>query len=81
MDRLRDYVLSEVRQKQIYNNIYIWDLKNDTNELIYKTEIDSQTQKTNLWLPKGNMWGGINQEDGINIYTLLQMKQITNNVL
>ena len=28
-------------------------LKNDTNELIYKTEIDSQLKKTNLWLPKG----------------------------
>ena len=28
-------------------------LKYDTNELIYKTEIDSQTQKTILWLPKG----------------------------
>ena len=27
-------------------------LKKDTNELIYKTEIDSQIQK-NLWLPKG----------------------------
>ena len=27
-------------------------LKNDTNELIYKTERDSQTQKTNLYLPK-----------------------------
>ena len=27
--------------------------KNDTNELTHKTEIDSQTQKTNLWLPKG----------------------------
>ena len=27
--------------------------KNDTNELIYKTETDSQTSKTNLWLPKG----------------------------
>ena len=27
-------------------------LKNDTNELINKTEIDSQTSKTNLWLPK-----------------------------
>ena len=26
--------------------------KNDTNELIYKIEIDHQTQKTNLWLPK-----------------------------
>ena len=27
-------------------------LKSGTGELIYKTEIDSQTQKTNLWLPK-----------------------------
>ena len=27
--------------------------KNDTNELIYKTKTDSQTLKTNLWLPKG----------------------------
>ena len=27
--------------------------KNDTNELIQKTEIDPQTEKTNLWLPKG----------------------------
>ena len=32
-------------------------LKNDTNELIYKTEIDSQIQKTNLWLPKGKGGG------------------------
>ena len=28
-------------------------LKNDTNELIYKREIDSQTQKTDSWLTKG----------------------------
>ena len=33
--------------------------KNDTNELIYKIEIDSQAQKTNLWLPKGKGGGGI----------------------
>ena len=26
--------------------------KNDTNGLIYKTEIDSQIEKTSLWLPK-----------------------------
>ena len=32
--------------------------KNDTNKLIYKTEIDPQTQKTNLWLPKGKGVGG-----------------------
>ena len=30
--------------------------KNDINELIYKTEIDPQTQKTNL--PKGERSGG-----------------------
>ena len=23
-----------------------------TNEMIYRAEIDSQTQKTNLWLPE-----------------------------
>ena len=42
----------------------MWNLifKNDTNELIYRTETDSQISKTNLWLPKGkHMWGeGIN---------------------
>ena len=30
----------------------MWNLKNDTNELTYKTETDSQTQK-NLQLSKG----------------------------
>ena len=33
------------------------NFKNDTRELIYKTETDSQTLKTNLWLPKGKHWG------------------------
>ena len=32
-------------------------------------EMDSQTQKTNVWLPKKNGWGGTNQEYGINRYT------------
>ena len=29
--------------------------KKDMNELIYKTERDSQTQETNLWLSKGKV--------------------------
>ena len=35
----------KVKQRQIsYDIAYMWNLiKNDTNELIYKTEIDSQT--------------------------------------
>ena len=31
-------------------------LKVGTNELIYKTEVESQVWKTNLWLP-GAKWG------------------------
>ena len=40
----------------------MWNLKKkkDTNELIYKTEIDSQTKKRNLWLLKGDRGGEIN---------------------
>ena len=33
--------------------VYMWNLKNNTNESIYKTETDLQTQKTNLWLSQG----------------------------
>ena len=37
-------ILSEVNQRQIsYDIAYMWNLKkNGTNELIYKTEIESQ---------------------------------------
>ena len=41
--------------------------------LIYKTETGSQTQKINLWLPKGK-GERINSEFGINRYTLLCIK-------
>ena len=44
-------ILSEVSQKEkdIYHMIsHIQNLKYDTNELIYETETDSQTQKTKV---------------------------------
>ena len=31
---------------------YMWNLKFETNEFTYKTEIDILRQQTNLWLPK-----------------------------
>ena len=40
----------------------VW--KNDTNGLIYKIETDSQTSKTNLWLPKGKGEG----KDGSGVW-------------
>ena len=65
-----------ILRKIPYDITYTWNLKYDTNELIHKTETDLQTQKINLWLPKREGEGGINQEFGINIYTLLYTKQI-----
>ena len=58
MDRPRDYqTKSSKSDKDNYHDIiYMWNLKNSTNELISKTEIDSQMQKINLSLPKGKRW-------------------------
>ena len=45
---------NESRESQIpYDIIYTWNLKHDTNELTYETETDSQTQRTDLLLPRG----------------------------
>ena len=61
---LENITLSEVNQaeKDKYDTTYMWNLKNNTNTLTYKTETDSQTSKTNL--PEGKR-GGINKEFGI----------------
>ena len=55
----------------------MWNLifKNDTNELIYKTETDLADIKTKLLVTKGKMGRrGINQELEINLYTLLYIR-------
>ena len=42
------------RESQIpYDITYMWNLKYDTNERIYETQTDSQTERTDLWLPRG----------------------------
>ena len=63
MDRPRDYHVKwskSDRERQIYTiPLTCGILKNDTNQLIYKTETGERTLKTNLWLPRGKE-GGIN---------------------
>ena len=49
---------------------YMWNLKDNTNGLIYKLETDSQIQKNSLWLQKGE-GRGINWEYGTKRHTLL----------
>ena len=46
--------LQQVRERQmLYDITYLWNIINDTSEVIFRTEIDSQTWKTILWLLKG----------------------------
>ena len=57
---LETIILIEVSETQTtYDITYMWDLKKNTNELICRTERDSQTLK-NFWLPKGQVgvWEG-----------------------
>ena len=59
----------------------MWNLKYDTNELIYETETDSQKQRTDLWLPrrKGD-GGGMDWEFEISRCKLLYTEWINNKV-
>ena len=53
-----------------------------TNELIYETETDSQTQRTDLWLPRGRgVEGGMDWEFGVSRCKLLYIEWINNKVL
>ena len=57
------------KKRNIWYYLYVESKKSDTN-FFYKIEIDSQTSKINLWLPKGKRWGGINLKLEINRYRL-----------
>ena len=63
-----EIILSEVSQteRQISYHLFV-ESKKDTNELIYKTEVKSQIQKTNLWL-SGIRRKWINWEIKTDIY-------------
>ena len=50
--------------------LYMWSLKNGTNDLIYKKEIELQMLKAILWLQE-EKGGGISWKIGIDIYTVL----------
>ena len=41
------------RERQIPYIPYMWNLKYGTNEPLYRTEIDSQRLRTDLWLQRG----------------------------
>ena len=59
-------------EKDKYDITHMWNLiLNDINELIYKSETDSQTSKTNLRLQKGKHGGRRDELGAWDKYALL----------
>ena len=61
--KLEILILSKISRKE-KDKCHIpnmWNLKYSTNEPIYKTEMDSQTKKTDLWLPR-------RERDGLGVW-------------
>ena len=58
-----------------YDITYMWNLKYGTNEPIYETETESQTQRIDLWLPRGRrVRGGMDGEFGVSRCKLLYIE-------
>ena len=79
---LETVIQSEVSQKEKNKYRILTHIcgiqKNGTDEPISKGEVETQTQITDVWTPRGEKGGGMYWEIGIDIYTVLCIKQITN---
>ena len=69
LKKMINEVKSDRERQTSYDVAYMQNLKkkNDSNELIYKTQTDSQTWNTSLWLPKGKGRGGMDWGFGTDI--------------
>ena len=56
----------------------MWNLNYGTNEPIYRTKTDSQTQRTDLGLLRGREWNGLGV--WVNRCKLLHLKWISSEV-
>ena len=82
--QLEIIILSDLSQRQKpYDITYTWNLIYDTNECIYKIQTDSQTQRTDLWLPRGmeKGVGWMDWEFGVSKCKLLHLGWLSNEVL
>ena len=82
---LETVIQSEVSQREKNKYCILMHIcgiqKNGTDELLCKAGIETQMQRTNIWTPSGENGvggggGGMNWDIGIDIYTLIYIKQI-----
>ena len=57
----------------------MWNLKYGTKEPIHRTETDSETWRTDLWLPRGGEW--MDWKFGVSRCKLLHLGWVSNEVL
>ena len=73
---------SEREGQILYDITYMWSPKYGTSEHNCETETDSQTQKTDLWLPREEGGGsGMDRGFGVSRCKLLHLEWISNEVL
>ena len=58
----------------LYDFTYMWNIKNETTESIYKKETDSQTQKKTYTYQRGGEEDGQVRSKDTNRYKLLYAK-------
>ena len=85
---LETVIQSEVSQKEKNKYRILMHIcgtwKNGTDEPVCRAEIETQMQRTNVWTPSGENGGGVgggggmNWEIGIDMYTLICIKWISN---
>ena len=85
---LETVIQSEVSQKEKNKYLILMYIcgaqKNGTDEPVCRAVIKTQMQRKSVWTPKGESGGGgsgggmMNWEIGIDTYTLICIKQITN---
>ena len=56
---------SQRERQTLYVITYMWNLKYGTNESLYKTETDSQTQRTDILTFYSQYFGGLNHETNL----------------
>ena len=60
---------------------HIRNLKHDTNELLYKSETDSQTERADWGCQGGRGWGGLEWEIGVSRGMLLHIEWVNQDLL
>ena len=85
---LETVIQSEVSQrvKQIqYISVYMWNRENVQMNRFAEQKLRHRSREKNVWTPRGESGGGgggggggMNWEVGIDIYTLICIKQMTN---